>query len=59
MLRIEFDSGAHGKELRGPLVRQVFLNSNVETMSALSFQPPPGTVALLNIETLRIDLLPQ
>ena len=28
VLHIEFDSGAHGEELRGPLVRQVFLNSN-------------------------------
>ncbi len=28
MLHIEFDSGAHGEELTGPLVRQVFLNSN-------------------------------
>ena len=27
-LHIEFDSGAHGEELTGPLVRQVFLNSN-------------------------------
>jgi uncharacterized protein (DUF58 family) len=28
VLHIEFDSGAHGEELTGPLVRQVFLNSN-------------------------------
>lgn len=27
-LHIAFDSGAHGEELTGPLVRQVFLNSN-------------------------------
>lgn len=28
ILHIEFDSGAHGPELTGPLVRQVFINSN-------------------------------
>lgn len=27
-LRIEYDAGAHGPELTGPMVRQVFLNSN-------------------------------
>jgi hypothetical protein len=27
-LHIVFDSGAHGPELRGPLIRQVFLDSN-------------------------------
>lgn len=28
VLHIEFDSGAHGEELTGPLVRQVFIASN-------------------------------
>jgi hypothetical protein len=28
VLHIEFDSGAHGEELAGPLVRQVFITSN-------------------------------
>ena len=27
-LHIEFDSGFHGPELTGPLIRQVFINSN-------------------------------
>lgn len=27
-LHIEYDAGAHGPELTGPLVRQVFINSN-------------------------------
>jgi hypothetical protein len=27
-LRIAFDSGAHGPELTGPLMRQVFITSN-------------------------------
>jgi hypothetical protein len=27
-LHIAFDSGAHGPELTGPLVRQIFINSN-------------------------------
>lgn len=28
LLHIEFDSGAHGPELTGELIRQVFINSN-------------------------------
>ncbi len=28
ILHIEFDSGAHGPDLTGPLMRQVFINSN-------------------------------
>lgn len=28
MLHIELDTGAHGPELTGPMVRQVFINSN-------------------------------
>jgi len=28
LLRIEFDSGAHGPEANGPLTRQVFIASN-------------------------------
>ena len=27
-LHIEYDAGAHGPELTGPLVRQIFINSN-------------------------------
>ena len=27
-LQIEFDAGAHGTDLTGPLVRQIFINSN-------------------------------
>ena len=28
VLHIEYDAGAHGPELTGPMVRQVFINSN-------------------------------
>jgi hypothetical protein len=28
VLHIEFDSGFHGPDLTGPLIRQVFINSN-------------------------------
>ncbi|HET6446509.1 MAG TPA: DUF1573 domain-containing protein, partial [candidate division Zixibacteria bacterium] len=28
ILHIEFDSGFHGPDLTGPLIRQVFINSN-------------------------------
>ena len=27
-LRVEFDAGAHGPELTGPMVRQIYINSN-------------------------------
>lgn len=48
-LSIEFDSGAHGPELTGPLVRQVFIASNDPQHSevivdlAANILPPDGS----------------
>lgn len=48
-LHIEFDAGAHGAELTGPLVRQVFINSNdpaqpeVTIELAVNVTPPRQT----------------
>ncbi len=37
-LRIAFDAGAHGPALTGPLVRQVFINSNDPTRPELAVE---------------------
>lgn len=48
-LHIEYDAGAHGPELTGPLVRQVFINSNdparpeVTVELAVNVTPPQAT----------------
>ena len=43
-LHIEFDSGFHGPELTGPLIRQVFINSNDPQ------QPELKVELLVNVE---------
>lgn len=48
-LHIEYDAGAHGPDLTGPLVRQVFVNSNdpdqpeVVVELAVNVTPPQAT----------------
>ena len=47
VLEIAFDSGAHGPELTGPLLRQIFINSNdsenPEVVVEVSVNIVPGT----------------
>jgi hypothetical protein len=45
-LHIEFDSGFHGSNLTGPLIRQVFINSNDPQ------QPEFEVEIVVNVETI-------